>query len=87
MAPANTGSVQAIEPLARRVDSFHGLWVMAQRSPDPASVDLRQPSLIFAKGLVSAPLEAMSADVVRTPNARTGPAVTHEPAPDLHFPL
>ena len=58
---------------------------LAKRSPNPASVDLRQPSLIFAKRPVSAPLEAMSADVVRTPNARTGPVVTHEPGPDLHF--
>ncbi len=58
---------------------------LVKRSPDPAAVDLRQPSLTFAMRPDSDPLEAMSADVVRTPNARAGPVVTHEPGSDLHF--
>ena len=59
---------------------------MAKRSTGGLFADLREPSLIFATGPVSAPLEAMSADIVLTPNAGAGPAVTREPRSDLHFP-
>lgn len=58
---------------------------LAERSPDPASANLRQRSLIIAKRPVPAPLEAMPADSLLTSNARAGPVVTHEPGPDLRF--
>ena len=58
---------------------------LAKRSPDPAFVDLRQPSPIFAMKPLGAYLEAMSADILLTLNARAGAVVTHEPGFDLRF--
>jgi hypothetical protein len=63
------------------------LWVIGQevarsgfRRPSPAFADLREEARL-------GPLEAMSADMMRTPNVGAGPVVTHEPGFDLRFSL
>ena len=64
------------------------LWVIGE---EVALIDL--PPLLARlrgsspNGLAGIPLEAMSADILLTPNAGTGPVVTHEPGPDLRFPF
>ncbi len=69
-----------------RPDRGLDLWVIGQ---EVARFDVPQ---IFApvrcssrSSLFDADLEAMSADIPLTPNARAGPVVTHEPGADLQF--
>ena len=76
--------------MARRLRPTLASRLLGRRSRGVAQFDLPQT---FARrrrpspGPLRAQLEAMSADAVLTRNARTGPAVTHEPDSDARIPV
>lgn len=68
--------------------STFDLWVngkeVVQLDLLPLLAELRGSSPNDLSGIL---LEAMSADILLTPDARTEPVVTREPGPDLRFTL